>query len=302
MTGGTLLGPAGHYRLGLAMAAGGGVCLSFGGLILRHIETGDGWQILVIRSLAFALTLLLYLLVRYRGALKGPMLAIGWDGLLVVPILGLGFVCYLFGLVLTSVANVVFIVSTAPFFAALIGWLVLRERVGATTGLAIAVALGGVALMVAGGLGGGPGGGGLTGMLVALGAPISFALLIVVQRRRPADDLVPAVMLSGLFAALLAAALVEDWTLSPRDVALSALMGVVQIGFGFLLITLGARWLPAAQTALLTLSEAVLAPFWVWLFLAEQPASTTLLGGALILGAVAGPALWELSRGRARAA
>lgn len=274
------------------MAAAGGVCLSTGGLILRHIETADGWQILTVRSLAFALTLLAYLLWRYRGALRQPFSAIGREGLLLVPALGMGFVCYLFGLVLTSVANVVFIVSSSPFFAAVIGWLLLRERVGASTWLAIAVALLGVGIMVAGGLSAG----GLLGMLVASGAPISFAFLVVAQRRRPHVDLVPAVMLAGLFAGLLSAGLAGDFDLSLRDAALSALMGVGQIGFGFLLITLGARWLPPAQTALLTLSEAILAPLWVWLFLAEEPALATLLGGALILAAVAGQALWALSR------
>ena len=286
------LSPQARYRLGLAMAAGGGLCLSFGGLILRHIETTAGWQILTVRSLAFALTLLAYLLWRYRGALREPLLAIGWPGLLLIPAFSLGFISYLFGLILTSVANVVFIVSTSPFFAAVIGWLVLRERVGTPTWLAIFVALGGVALMVAGGLSAG----GLLGMLVAAGAPISFAILIVLQRRQPEIDMLPAVMLGGLLAGLISAGLAEGWQMSGRDVALSALMGVGQIGFGFLLITLGARWLPPAQTALLTLSEAILAPLWVWLFVGEEPALATLAGGALILGAVAGLALWELSR------
>ena len=151
--------------------------------------------------------------------------------------------------------------------------------------------------MVAGGLSAG----GLLGMLVALGAPVSFAILIVVQRRRPETDMLPAVMLGGVLAGLISAGLAEDWQMSRHDVALSALMGVGQIGFGFLLITLGARWLPPAQTALLTLTEAILAPLWVWLFIGEEPALATLLGGALILGAVAGLALWELSRNGRRA-
>ena len=281
-----------RYVMGLIMAAGGGLCLSFGGLIMRYIETDDGWQILTIRSLAFTLTLLVYLALRHRGDLIRPISAIGLGGLLLVPAMGLGFISYLFGLVLTSVANVVFIVSTGPFFAAVLGWLILRERVGAITWLAIAVALCGVALMVAGGLSTG----GLLGMLVALGAPVSFALLVVVQRRRPDVDMVPAVMLGGALAGLLAAFLTTNWQISLQDVALSALMGVGQIGFGFLLITHGARWLPPAQTALLALSEAVLAPLWVWIFVAEVPALATLLGGALILGAVAGRAIWGLKR------
>ena len=276
-----------RYRWGLIMAAGGGLCLSFGGLILRSIESDDGFQILALRSLTFSATLILFLLVRNRGNLVRPFREIGWLGFAIAPPLGLGFVCYLFAMMLTSVANVVFIISLSPVFAAVVGWLVLRERVPPATLGAIALAVAGVAVMVSGGLAGE----GLLGMAIALGAPLTFALLITVQRRQPEVDMIPAVLLSGVVAGAIAYLGVDAWTLSERDIALSLFMGAGQVGAGFLLITLGARWLPPAQTALLALSEAVLAPLWVWLFVDEIPAAMTLIGGAMILVAVAGQAL-----------
>ena len=275
-----------HYRLGLLLAGSGGVCLSFGGLIVRNIETDDGFLILAVRSLAYAATLLVFLVLRYRGALFRPFRDIGLLGLINVPIMGFGFTCYLFGLMLTTVANAVFIVSLSPLFAAAIGWLALRERVPPATLLAIALALGGVGVMVSGGLAGE----GLAGMLVALGAPIALSILVVSQRYRPAVDMVPAVLLGGLVAGAIALPFIETWTMSGRDLALTVVMGVGQVGAGFILLTLGARWLPPAQTTLLSLGESLLAPLWVWLFVAEVPSLPTLAGGAMILIAVAGQA------------
>jgi drug/metabolite transporter (DMT)-like permease len=46
------------------------------------------------------------------------------------------------------------------------------------------------------------------------------------------------------------------------------------------------RFVPAAEVALLALSEVALGPFWVWLLLDETPSALSLAGGAVVLGAV----------------
>lgn len=283
------------YPRGVAMAAGGGVCLSFGGLILRHIEGADGWQILFYRSIAFSLTLLAYLAIRYRGRLVRPFLAIGWRGLAVAASLGFGFTCYLYAILLTTVANVVFIISAAPFFAALLGWLVLRERVGALTWAAIAATVLGIGLMFADGFATG----GLIGNIVALGVPASFALMVVLLRGAKTVDMVPATCLAGVVAGTIAALLADGFAVSAHDFWLSMLLGSAQVGVGFLLLTVGTRYVPAAEVALLSLTETVLAPIWVWLFVDELPSALTLAGGVVVLTAVAVRAVLGLRGGRA---
>ncbi len=270
------------YPWGVAMAAGGGVCLSVGGLILRHIEGADGWQILFYRSVAFSLTLLAFLAIRYRGRLVAPFLAIGWRGLAVAVMLGLGFTCYLYAILLTTVANVVFIISAAPFFAALLGWLVLRERVGAVTWAAITATVFGIGLMFADGLATG----GLIGNIVALGVPATFAVMVVLLRGAGTVDMVPATCLAGVVAGAIAALLADGFAVSAHDFWLSMLLGSVQVGLGFLLLTVGTRYVPAAEVALLSLTETVLAPIWVWLFVDELPSALTLAGGVVVLAAV----------------
>ncbi|HET6520345.1 MAG TPA: EamA family transporter [Geminicoccaceae bacterium] len=285
------------YAPGVAMVLAAGLCLSFNGLILRHIEGADGWQILFWRSLTLSALVFGFIAARHRGRIIAPVRAVGRPGLLVALLLGGGFVCYLFALLWTTVANVLFTLSAGPFFAALLAWAVLGERVSGATRLAIAAAMAGVALMAGGGLAAGGGAGGLIGIVLALGAVLSFAGTLVVWRRARGVDMVPATGLAGVVAAVVCALMIDDLTVPARDLALSALTGVLA-AVGFTLLTLGARHVAPAEVALLGLGEAVLGPLWVWLGVGEVPGALTLAGGAVVLAAVVGQALGGLRRGR----
>jgi DME family drug/metabolite transporter len=212
--------------------------------------------------------------------------------------LGLGFASYLFGLLLTTVANVVFTVSAGSIFTALLAWAVLGERVPLATWGVISAALAGIAVMFADSLAAGL----WLGNLVALGTPLLFAVTVVALRRSKDLDMLPATCLAGVVAAALALILAPDLDLSLRDIGLSILLGVAQVGAGFTLITLGARYVPAAQVALLALTEVVLAPLWVWIFVGETPSAPSLVGGCIVFGAVVTQALIGLRRTDAEAA
>ncbi len=282
------------YGLGVVLLLLAGVALSSGGYLIRSIEAADGWQILFYRGLAFTATTFIFTAVRHKGHLRKAYLDIGWPGLIGSLALGLGFCTYLFAMLMTTVANVVFILSAGPFAAALMGRLVLGERVPAVTWAAMVLALAGIGLMMIDGLESG----GWLGNLVALLAPISFAVMVVAVRKRTDRDMTPMLPIAGLIASLIALPMVGSLALSPHDLLLACLLGAAQIGLGFILITLGARWVPAAQVPLLTLTETVLAPIWVWLAFAEAPASLALLGGLVVLGAVLVEAIAGIRRER----
>ena len=199
-------------------------------------------------------------------------------------------------IVLTSVANVALIGSTTPLFAASLAWLVLGERVGRVVALAGAGALLGIAVMFADGVAGG----GWDGNLVALGGPVSFALMLILYRRRPTIDMLPATCLAALVAMGIGAVMADGFTVSGHDAALALLLGVVQIGLGFSFITMGSRWVPAAEVALLLLTEAVLSPILVWVWVDEIPRDATLIGGVFVFAAVVGQAIHGVQRERAR--
>ena len=281
-----------RYPLGVALCLLAGVCLSTGGFIVRHIEDAGGWQILFFRAVGYVAALFLFLLFHYRGRVARPFADVGAPGLVIALSLGLGFACYLFAILMTTVANTVFIVSSSPFFAAVLAWLILGEQVSRRAWAAIACALAGMAIMFGDGLVAGH----WLGDLVALGAAVTFAIMLVAIRFAGERDMVPATCLAGLVVGLISYLMAPDLEISLRDAGLSLLLGAFQVGAGFLLVTLGTRYVPAAEAALLTLSEAVLAPLWVWLAFAESPSGTSLLGGLIVLAAVAAHAVTGLAK------
>jgi drug/metabolite transporter, DME family len=274
--------PAPTYARGVVCVLAGGTCLSLGGVLIRHIETAGGWQIVFYRAIGFVLALSIFLAFRHRRRFVASFLAVGWPGVIAAVSLGLGTACYVFGMLLTSVANVVFTLSVGPFFAAAAAWLVLGERVRTPTLLAMLVAAGGVGLMFADGLVSGT----WLGNLVALGAPLTLAVTVVAWRARSGVDMVPATCLSGVVGLLIGAVMADGLAVSPHDLLLSLVLGSVQLGAGFLFLTLGARSVPAGEVPLYGLAETVLGPIWVWLAINEVPSAWTLSGGAIVLTAV----------------
>lgn len=280
------------YARGVALVMLAGVFLSLGGILIRNIESADAWQILFVRSLAAAATFFCVLLWRYRTRVFDPFRQAGWKAVVGGLCLAAGFTSFVFAMLGTTIANAVFILSASPFATALLAWLVLRERVGRATWAAMIGALIGIGVMVAGGIAAGT----LFGNLMALAAMIGFAGFAVTLRAGRNGDMLPAACLAGVFAALIGAAMAPGFSISAHDVAICGAMGVFQIGAGMVVFTRGSRSVPAAELALLSLTEVVLAPLWVWIGVGEVPGTTTLLGGAIVLAAIAGRALSGIRR------
>lgn len=186
--------------------------------------------------------------------------------------------------------------ATAPFMAATLGWIVLREGVRVATWIAIVVSIGEIAIMVADKSGGVA----LKGSLAALGSAFGFAVFTVALRWGRTGEMLPAVFLSGLFAVVITLAICIGSGLSviliPNDSGIAMGMGAFQVGAGLILYTLGSRSLPAAELALLSLAEVLLGPIWLWLFLGETASVNTLIGGAVLLAAIVGNALSDKRR------
>ena len=271
-----------NYGRGILMILGSAFCLSTSGVGLRVIEEADGWQILFYRSLSMMALILILLLLRRPHNLKTRIRALAWDDLALALVLGTGFVAYVFALLQTTVANALFVFSSAPFFAAVLGWIVLRERVAARTWIAIAAAMSGLAIMVSAGMMSGR----MSGNLIALWLPISYAVSVVLVRRSRQPDMLLALFLAAGVATLITIPFIDNFSLGWVDLGVSLYLGVFQVGAGFILLILGARYVPAAQVGLLALVEPVLGPVWAWLTVSEMPAQATLVGGAVILAAV----------------
>jgi len=279
------------HKYGVLFVFAAGVLWSTVGLGIRLIEDATVWQILLYRSIS--LTLFLYVVIRVRSG-ESPFVQARRIGFPAV-IAGLSLVAAysggIYSIQNTSVANAMLIFATAPFMAAVLGWMVLREPVRIATWIAIAIAIGGIGIMVADKSGGVA----LKGSLAALGSAFGFAVFTVALRWGRTGEMLPAVFLSGLFAIAITFGVCQlsglSVVLSLHDGSVAMGMGLFQVGAGLILYTLGSRSLPAAELALLSLAEVLLGPLWVWLFLGETASLNTLIGGTILLVAIAGNAL-----------
>ena len=133
---------------------------------------------------------------------------------------------------------------------------------------------------------GAPGEGSLAGDGFAFAAALAFAVMIVITRWRHDVSMAPATCLSQVILVAVFLPFATPGEIGSEDVAWLAALGVGQIGLGFMLLTVGARLIPAAQVGLITLLEVVLGPLWVWLALDERPSTLTLVGGAIVIAAI----------------
>ncbi len=291
----TAAAEAAGYRLGLSYMFVATLFTSIAGIVLRLVEAADGWQVLFYRSSALVVTLVPFIAWRHGARTARAFSVIGRTGLVVAACLAGAFSLFIFALLETTVANVVFTVGLSPFFAALFAWVVLREALAPSTLAAMAVSVAGIGLMVGDGLASGT----LLGNALALGACLCYSASLVAMRKGQAVDMVPAVCLAGLLAALVAAAMAPNGlAVSGRDLGLATTLGVVHLGFQYVLVTAAIRHVPAAEVALIGRASLVLAPIWVWLGVGEVPSALTLAGGAVVFAAITGHGVLAIRRSR----
>lgn len=270
------------HAKGLVITICGVVAITPDSLLIRLIEA-DIWTLVFWRGLLMAAGILLGLLAVYRGTVWAQFRAIGVNGVLVTLLFTLSTVFFVTALAYTTVANTLIIVSAAPLFAALFSRIFLAEAVPARTWAAIAAALAGIGILVSGSLGEGT----LAGDLAALGVATTLAGSFTVMRRGRAVSMVPATALSGVLSAVIALAMGAPAAIATDAWAPLLAMGLLVLPISTTLITLGPRYLPAAEVGLLMLLETVLGPLWVWLALGEEPGPRALIGGAVVVTALA---------------
>jgi len=280
-----------NQKSGMLLVFLAGVLWSTIGLGIRMIEHAEVWQILLYRSTS--LTLFLYLVIRVRSGENPFVLAhrTGLPGVIGALGLVLAYSGGIYAIQRISVANAMLLFASAPFAAALLGRAFLGEKVRRATWIAMGIGFVGILVMVMDKTGGGTFEGNLAALISALG----FAVFTITLRWGKTSDMLPAVFLSGLSAIVITAAICIltglPLVLSPSDTAIALAMGVGQVGMGLLLYTLGSRTVPAVELTLLSMSEVVLGPVWVWLLLGEAASFNTLVGGAVLLAAIVGNAV-----------
>lgn len=287
-----------QYGTGVKLVLLAAFLWSLNGLLIRQIHDAGTWAVLFWRSAGMIPVLLVIIAGRSGRTFLAPLRNVGWAGTLGGMGLVLAFGGAIFAFQATTVANAVFLFSASPFLAAIMGWLILRETVRPATWAAIMLAGVGMFIMVREGLAAGAMAGNIAALLSALG----FAGFTIALRWGKLADMLPAVVLGGIFsmgAALLMMTLYGDPILPPpRDIAIALAMGAGILALGMAFYTAGSRVIPAAELTLLSMVEVLLAPIWVFVAIGETASRGTLVGGAVLMAAVAFNAVSGAARRR----
>ncbi len=258
--------PAEHRR-GIALMFGATLCWATAGVLVRNMEVTDGWKITFWRS--FFMTVFMLLVLAYRH--------------------------FILALSLTTVANTLVVGSISPFVAALCGYLFLGEKVAPRTWLAMVVAIGGIVIMFFDALSGT----GWAGNLIALCIPIGFGANIVLLRKHRGEiDMMPSVLLAGIFSTLIALPFAMPLMVSAADLGLISVMGVLQLAIGLLLMMAAVPCLASAEIGLLSILEIVFGTLSVWIFIGERPSTAGLIGGGIVVGALVANQIASLPQAR----
>lgn len=274
------------YRTGVLLVVIAGFLWSTQGLIIRQIDSTDTWAILFWRCLGTLPALFVWMTFTARGRPIASLHRAGISGVIGGVGLVFAFSGSIYAMQATTIANAVFLFSASPFFAALLGWLILGEKVRPATWAAIGLGGFGMFIMVREGLSSGA----LSGNIAALASALGFAAFTVALRWHRMQDMLPAVFLGAAFSLIVALGMLTlsqaPLIVSGADIAIAMGLGAGVVGLGLGLYTLGSKVIPAAELTLLSMIEVLLGPVWVFIFLDERASAGTFLGGAILTAAV----------------
>jgi len=260
-----------------------GVLWSMGGPLIRLLDEASEWQFLCYRSVSMLLILIVILKWKNQNGLLGSFCKAGWTGVVGGIFLALAFIAFLFSITHTTVANTLFMMSTSPFLAALMSWLLLRERLSRVQWVSMTCGGVGIGIMISDGVVSD----GLFGIVMGLTTALGFAAFSTSLRFGKSSDMLPTVCYAGVFSAIgsaiVATVIGQGLQIPIFDVGIAVVYGSIGMGLGMVFFIIGSRRIDAAELTLLSLSEVVLGPIWALLFFAEYPSFLTVVGGSILL-------------------
>lgn len=203
-----------------------------------------------------------------------------WDGLYIANYI-FGTICYVSSLGQTSIAHNAVIFATLPFIAALLAWIFLRELPSREAILSSMIAMAGVLVMV-----GFSNDGALLGDILSLLGTGSMAASIIIVRKHPTVNIAAGAVIASFVSGIIVLPFADLSAITSTHFVYLVLFGLLNASAGLTLYSLGSRRLPPVETALISLIDTPLSPFWVWLAFGEKFGPQTMMGGAIVLFAV----------------
>ena len=281
-----------HRQQGLLLTGGGAIIMAPDALLIKVADLPDA-EILMWRGFLSALGFLLIALMRYGRGTLAAYRRCGWTGIAVALLFSLTSCGFVLGNQYTKAGNVLMILASAPLIAAVLSWIILKERLPGRTWLAISLCMVGIAMIALDDVGAGS----WMGNAFALMAASTLAINFTLCRTRPGVDMSPMLVFNGIIVGSVAGLFWlagSDTTLpTVNQLSVVVLLCLIILPCGVTLLQRGPLYLPSAEVGLLLLLEVVLGTLLAWWILKEQPAPVALLGGGLVLGTLLAKGLYE---------
>ncbi|MGO2242224.1 MAG: DMT family transporter [Halomonas sp.] len=281
-----------HRQQGLLLTGGGAIIMAPDALLIKVADLPDA-EILMWRGFLSALGFLLIALMRYGRGTLAAYRRCGWTGIAVALLFSLTSCGFVLGNQYTKAGNVLMILASAPLIAAVLSWIILKERLPGRTWLAISLCMVGITMIALDDVGAGS----WVGNAFALMAASTLAINFTLCRMRPGVDMSPMLVFNGIIVGSVAGLFWlagSDTTLpSVNQLSVVVLLCLIILPCGVTLLQRGPLYLPSAEVGLLLLLEVVLGTLLAWWVLKEQPAPVALLGGGLVLGTLLAKGLYE---------
>lgn len=280
---------------GILLVACAGMFWSLQGVTVRMVSEASPAQVVFWRAVAQCCAMALIITLASRGHFAYTVIRAGRLGLVGGLCAMLAGTSFVFAVANTAIANVVFIMAASPLFAGIGAWLLMRETVEGRTVLAMLAAMCGIGIMVVDGLSDGD----LTGYLFAMSTTLGFAGMAVIARRGFDRNMMPMALWGAAFNLVAVAVyLGGDVAVPARDIAVCFISGGVLTAGGATCFMQGARYVPAAVLAFLSLTESVLAPIWAWIGYNEIPSGYAFVGGFVVFAAIVTETVLRLRKAR----
>lgn len=269
-----------NYLRGLGLTFIGVLLMTPDALLIRLIDV-DGWSLLIWRGGLMAVAMLVFLLVQFKGRFWRGFLGFGVGGALASLALCFGNIGFVTAITEVKAALVMIVFASMPLFGALIGWIGYGERVPLRTWVAMPFALIGLMISAQATLEDGN----VFALTAAFCGTLMLATFLTILRHERTVNNFAATACGAMLAALVACAFGDPGAIaaSPEKLGYAVLLSLIILPAAMAFFSTGPKYISSAEVGLVLLLETVLGPVWVWLVIAEMPALTTLIGGAVVL-------------------
>jgi drug/metabolite transporter (DMT)-like permease len=251
-----------------------GTFWSLGGFFIKEIDT-NAISIVFFRCLFSAIFVAAFVRGRTRPKL--------FDGGVSIALFALLLVTYVGSTKETTAANAIFLQYTAPIYIAVLGPVLINERLRGRDALPLGIAIAGIAVLFFGNSGSGE----TKGLLLGVVAGFFYGLFFIWMRRVRYADAFAITFINCLGVAIILAVIPSVYDVGWEEIGLLIVMALVQFAIPYVLFTRGIAHVPGAEASLIALIEPVLNPVWVALLYGEDPSLATVIGGAIILAGLA---------------